>query len=168
MRQNDTLSTRQSKFLANLLSGMSIEEAAREAKISHATAHRWLKDPIFQEEFKQTRQSLLDQSFTGLQLRFDKAVKALDRHIEEETHSLPKDQIEAAKTIIDKTIQTAQLTERIKDLETQLALKEQESQDHLVLNARLLTKDERDTIEAIIDRVIARNAVVIDGANATQ
>ena len=156
MSQNTGISRKQEIFSQALLEGLTIVASAERAGVTNKTAHLWLKDPIFQEAHGQARKLLLDQSFTGLQIRFEKAVKALDRHIGEETHSLPKDQIEAAKTIIDKTIQIAQLTERIKDLEAALAQQEQEELYIVKFDLRKANPDEHDILRRINADIAAR------------
>src|SRR5713226_8686526 len=119
------LSRKQEQLIAALLQGLSIVDAAKDCNIADSTARRWLKDSDFQQEYEASRKRLLNHSLTGLQLKFDKAVKTLDRHLES-AKTIPRDQIKAAEVVVDKTIQIAKVVERITDLEALLAVKEQE------------------------------------------
>ncbi len=162
MSGNVSLTPKQERLIALLLQGSTIVDAAKATGISEQTAHRWLKDAAFQHAYEAERKRLLNHSLTKLQLKFDKAVQTLDRHLES-AKTIPRDQVHAAEIVIDKTIQTAQLVERIAELEAKLAeleakLAEQE-QDQMykvTFDLRLLKPDERAELEELNDRVAAR------------
>ena len=157
MQGNASITPKQERFIDLLLQGSTITDAATACKINESTAYRWLKNAAFQQAYETSRKRLLNHSLTTLQLKFDKAIKTLDRHMEA-PKTIPRDQIKAAEVVVDKTIQTAQLVERIAELEAQLAEQEQDRLYKVVFDLRHLTKEERQTIEAINDSVIARES----------
>jgi phage terminase small subunit len=157
MSANVSLTPKQERFIDALLEGLTIVAAAEKCGVAEKTAHRWLKQANIQQAYEIARKRLLNHSLTALQLKFDKAVKTLDRHMEA-TKTIPRDQIKAAEVVVDKTIQTAQLVERIAELEAQLAEQEQDRLYKVTFDLRQLTKEERQTIEAINDSVIARES----------
>lgn len=152
MQGNASITPKQEQFISLLLEGLSISDAATTCKVNESTAYRWLKQATFQSAYEAMRKRLLNHSLTALQLRFDKAVKTLDRHLDS-PKTIPRDQIKAAEVVVDKTIQTAQLVERIAELEALLAQQEQESMYMVTFDLRLATKEERDDLERI-DRTI--------------
>lgn len=46
---------KQSIFIANLLAEPTVKEAAQKSGIGEATAYRWMKDPAFQESYREAR-----------------------------------------------------------------------------------------------------------------
>lgn len=152
MSENVSITPKQEQIIALLLDGLTISEAAAKAKLNERTVYRWQKEAGFQQAFTEARKRLLDHSFTSLQLKFDKAVKTLDRHLDA-TKTIPRDQIKAAEVIVDKTIQIAKLTERIATLEAQLeTLMQEQEQDRMykvIFDFRDLTQEERADIDRI-------------------
>ena len=61
MRQNETkLKPAQATVLEHLIAGRSVTDAAKSAKVSRSTVHRWLKeDFVFQAELNRSRRDLL-------------------------------------------------------------------------------------------------------------
>jgi hypothetical protein len=162
MQENASLTPKQEQVIVFLLEGNTILETAEKAKVNQATIHRWQKEAVFQEAFAKARKRTLDQSFTSLQLKFNKAVDTLDRHMDA-PNTIPRDQVKAAEVVVDKTIQISQLTERIASLEAELtALKEEQEQgqEYIVkFDLRDLTKEERETLRAIDASVASRKTL---------
>lgn len=142
--------------MAELLGGSTIVAAAEKAGVTNKTAHQWLDNPMFSQAYEKARKQLLDQSLANLHSKFGKAVETLERHLEADTRTIPRDQIEASKTVITQTIQTAQLVERIRDLETQLATREQEELYIVKFDLRKVTPDERDILRRMNANIAAR------------
>lgn len=155
MRGTASLTPNQERVIAALLQGATIVDAARACKVNESTVHRWFKDSLFQQEYEAARKRLLSHSLTSLQLKFNKAVQTLDRHMESAT-TISRDQVEAAKTVINTTIQTAQLVERIAELEAKLAEQEQDRMYKVIFDLRQLTAEERAELEELNDRVASR------------
>lgn len=155
MSGNVSLSRKQEIFLNALLEGLTIVDAAKKADVVERTAHRWLDDPMFGQVYEKSRKQLLDQSLANLHSKFGKAVETLERHLDA-TKTIPRDQIEASKTVITQTIQTAQLVERIRDLESQLATREQEELYIVRFDLRKVTSGERDILRRVNADIAAR------------
>lgn len=66
MKRNRTvpekLSPKQLELIELLCRGMTIEGAARTAKVAKSTAFRWLLDPIFKRTLNQTKTEIFDQA----------------------------------------------------------------------------------------------------------
>lgn len=58
MTGNESLSPTQHRFLQVVVAGMSIIDAANHAGISESTAHRWLKNPVFQAELERRQTAI--------------------------------------------------------------------------------------------------------------
>jgi len=153
MRDSASLTPKQERLITALLQGSTIVEAAATCKINESTAYRWFGDAAFQAAYTQARKRLVNHAITSLQLRFDKAVKTLDRHMNEDSETIPRDQIKAAEVVVDKTIQTAQLVERIAELETRIAEYEQTSQGVLIFHLGDLTPEQRRILKGINDSI---------------
>jgi hypothetical protein len=155
MPANDSLTPKQEKLMLLLVGGKSIVEAAALTSVSEKTAHRWLGQPTFQRAYDAARKRVVNQAIATLQTKFGKAIGTLDRHMDA-AKTISRDQIRAAEVVVEKTIQTAQLLERIAELEAELAAKEQDMQNFVVFDLRLLTKDERAMLRAIDANLTAR------------
>jgi hypothetical protein len=160
MHGNAQISPKQEQAIMLLLEGNSLVDTAEQCRINEGTIRRWQKEAAFQEAFTEARKRVLDESFTHLQLRFNKAVDTLNRHLDA-SDTIPRDQVKAAEVIVDRTIQIAKLTERIAELETELLAirqeQEQEQQDIVKFDLRKLTKEERDTLKVIDANITARD-----------
>lgn len=159
MQGNASPTPKQEQVIKLLLEGESIVNAAKMCSVNESTVHRWQKEAAFQQAFTEARKILLDHSFTSLQIKFDKAVETLDRHLNA-TKTIPRDQIKAAEVVVDKTIQIAKLTERIAELEAELTvLNEEQEQDKMykvIFDLRDLTQEERANIDRIDGALTAR------------
>jgi len=149
---------KQEIFLEALLSGSTIVASAEKAGVTNQTAHNWLDNTVFSQAYEKARKQLLDQSLANLHSKFGKAVETLERHLDAGTRTIPRDQIEASKTVITQTIQTAQLVERIRDLEAQLAVREQEELYIVKFDLRKVTPDERDILRRMNADIAARES----------
>jgi len=88
-------------FLAALLSGASVAQAAEQACISERTAFRWLEDAEFQAEYQRAKRNLVDTATNRLLRSMDKAAAKLESVMDD-----PKTpqglQIAAATRILDR------------------------------------------------------------------
>lgn len=156
MTQKIGLTRKQEIFLSSLLGGETIVDSAKTCGVTERTAHNWLDEPLFSQAYEKARKQLLEQSLANLHSKFGKAVETLERHLKADTGTIPRDQIEASKTVISQTIQTAQLVERIRDLEAQLATREQEELYIVKFDLRKVTPDERDILRRMNADIAAR------------
>jgi hypothetical protein len=74
----DTLSASQQRAIFALLACPSIVEAAKQAKVSEATLHRWLRLPAFHEAYTAARQQLSRHAIGALQRAVHTAVTTLE------------------------------------------------------------------------------------------
>lgn len=159
MSQNVAVTPKQEQVIGLLLAGKRDSEVAEICGLNRKTISRWQKNATFQQAFIEARKRVLDQSFTTLQLKFDKAVTTLDKHLDAEK-TIPRDQIKAAEVIVDKTIQIAQLTERIAELEAELAVlkeEQEQGQEYIVkFDLRKLTREERENLRVLDVSVTSR------------
>lgn len=157
MLGNVSLTPKQGKFLNALLEGKTIVLAAQETGVTEQTAHRWLRDPGFSEAYKTYRKDLFDQSLARLHSKFGKAVDTLELHLNEKT-TIPRDQIKAAEVVVGKVIETAQMQERITDLEARLEQREQEETYIARFDLSQATPEELDILRRINADIAARKA----------
>lgn len=148
------LSPKHYTFLTYLLAPMSIIDAAKQSGISEKTARRWLHDPAFKQLLDTAKIDLFRQGIDTLRAKFLKAVQTLDRNMDADQAS---DQIRSAKTVIEQVIAQQHLSERVAELEAQLAQQEQDLMYHVVFDLRQATKEERATLEAINTRLMREN-----------
>jgi hypothetical protein len=99
MKQSDGLSRNQERFLQQLMLGKSIIASGKFVGIGETTAHKWLNDPVFQEERKRRESELakleqeeitriLTSGYALMHKRveaLDKLSKKLEAYLEDET-----------------------------------------------------------------------------------
>lgn len=103
MRRNatrETLSPKQEAFLRELLGAPTIEQAADRAGIHRATAHRWLKEPLFLDAYRTARRELLSAATVRLQQAAVKAAEMLEGIALSEV-AVASTRVSACKAILD-------------------------------------------------------------------
>lgn len=155
MPQKNGLTRKQEIFLNALLEGSTIVASAKEAGVTNQTAHNWLDSSEFAQVYDKSRKQLLNQSLANLHAKFGKAVDTLERHLDDGT-TIPRDQLKSAEIVVNTTIQTAQLLERIAELEALVAQREQEELYIVRFDLRKVTPDERDTLRRMNADILAR------------
>lgn len=121
--ESESLSSKQQKLIAALLSGVTILDASKSIGIAEKTAHAWLKLPHVQAAYRDAQRSLFDASLSRLMLYTDDAIKTL--------HSIAKDQeetassrVRAAQIILEQAIEShkmSELEQKIEQLERLIA-----------------------------------------------
>src|ERR1700683_5528484 len=77
------LGSEQEAALAHLLSGKSLVESARFARISRQTLYRWMKeDPVFQAAYNQWQEEMRNSARARLMAMSEKAAKAVETALE--------------------------------------------------------------------------------------
>ena len=71
------LSARQMRLVAALVSHTDIHAASKAAHIGRTTAHRWLKQPAFQEELTRQRDAVLGEALANVRTHAARAVSEL-------------------------------------------------------------------------------------------
>ena len=122
LANNSTLTPRQERGIAALLTSPTVESAAKLAGCGVRTLHTWLSQPHFAEAYSEARRSLVDQSVTRLQAACRLAVDALTT-IVTNTQAAPSARIAAARVIIDtaiRGIEVENVNTRLNTLEVQM------------------------------------------------
>lgn len=99
-----------------LISEPSIAKAAEVSGISQTSIFRYLQDKAFRQEYQQAKRAMLDGALSDLQRATGRAVATLVEIMESE--ATPGARVAAARSILSFAIQTAQLEDILKRLET--------------------------------------------------
>ena len=119
----ETLTPKQERAIAALITSKTLEEAAQRAGVSPRTLYRWQhEDPLFQVEWRSARRAALDAGLAALQSGVGEAVQVLRESLKERN---PHVRIRAALGLLEHGLAAnAQL-----DLEARLkALEEQDAE----------------------------------------
>jgi hypothetical protein len=128
-QSGDELSGKQSKVLALLVSGATIEAAAKAGAINPATIHQWLKRPQFVESYKAARRDVVTQATASLQAACGEAVSTL-RAVASDIDAPASSRVSAARTILElayRAVELDDLAGRIEALENAQESKQKES-----------------------------------------
>lgn len=153
MSKNEDLTPKQYTFISYLLTPMTVTDAAKKSGIAMATATRWMNDPAVKQVLHSTQADLFEHGMSALKGKFTKAVLTLDRNMDADQAA---DQIRSARTVIEQVIASQKLTDKIAELETQLAEQQQDQMYKVIFDLRQLTRAERETLEAIENARAAR------------
>lgn len=121
--ESNGLSRNQEKAVVALMAHPSIAEAAKSAGVSESSIWRWLQDEPFQARLREAQSKVMDGALISLQGAMTGAVDCLVRNL---SCGTPSAEVQAAKTILDYTLKVREMfeiTERIKVLERNLALR---------------------------------------------
>jgi transposase-like protein len=99
---------KQEIVISSLLSAPSLREAAKEAGISEATLHRWLKDDAFKTAYRDAKRELVNHAICHLQQSSEKAVKVL-LDVAENKKCPASARVSAAKTILEISMKAVEL-----------------------------------------------------------
>ena len=110
---------KQERAISALLSAPSLREAAKEAGISEATLHRWLKNEDFQTAYRAAKREVVNHAICRLQRSSGHAVETLET-VMKGAGNPPTARVSAAKIILEmalKGVEVEDLERRIIDLE---------------------------------------------------
>lgn len=110
---------KQSIFIANLLTESTVKEAAQKSGIGEATAYRWMKDPAFQEAYREARWQSVSQAISQSQQLSVEAMNTI-RSIMNNESAPAGARLSAARSILEFAVKTAELedlTARVETLE---------------------------------------------------
>jgi phage terminase small subunit len=122
MAGNDSLTTRQRKFVAALLATRTIEEAAIAAGISERTAYRYLQKPAIKRALGQTLDAVLGQVSRRVVKEMGSALDTL-KEIHEKAAEKAAPRVSAARAILDagpRLREALDLADRVAELERQV------------------------------------------------
>jgi hypothetical protein len=117
--RNSTLTAKQQRAIAALLSESSVLAAAQRAGVPPRTLFTWLRDPGFVEEYRGARREVVTQAIAKLQGIASQAVVAL-ADVVNDSAAPPQARVSAAKTVLDvvvKATEVEDLTARLEKLE---------------------------------------------------
>jgi transposase len=101
------LTPKQAQLIAALVVGNSIVDAAKAVGIGEKTAHRWLKQPAFDQAYQDAKQAVFNQSLEDV-----KTIReTLLYHIEARVGVTPASQLQAAKLLHEQYIVADELAE---------------------------------------------------------
>lgn len=117
--QFDTLTAKQQKVIAALLSEPTTKQAAQSAGVNEATIWRWLQLKPFQTAYLAARRETVKQSIARLQKKTGDAVDVLSEIMQ--SQNVPGSvRVSAAKAVIEyaiKSVEVEDLAHRVEELE---------------------------------------------------
>ncbi|MGE7365191.1 phage replication protein [Desemzia incerta] len=117
------LKPKQEKLIIALMSKSTMEEAVEAAGITKNTAYKYLKDPVFSNEYRRIRRENMQQVTSKLQHAAILAVETLLDVMEDKELSTPSARVQASRAVLEnayKGIEMDDLQQRIEQLEERL------------------------------------------------
>jgi hypothetical protein len=121
-KQKDSLTPRQSKAIAALVSSGKIGHAAEASGVSRRTLTRWLKEQHFRASYLQARGQLIQEVTAACAANALRAVERLAKEMEN-GRGTPGTRIRAASELLDFTARLAGMADfetRISELEARI------------------------------------------------
>lgn len=116
------LKPKQREFLLALINAPTQKEAIKTANIAESTAYRYLKDPVFNQEYRRMKQAYLRNVTTKLQYYSDTAINALVE-ITENRNASPYARVQSARTLLEfafKGYEVEEIERRMEELENEI------------------------------------------------
>jgi transposase-like protein len=117
----EKLTRKHEALIAALLSGETIDDAARQVGIHSATAYRWLHVPSVQQAYLAARRELVKHAVVQLQSACGEAVQTL-REIMTDTSAPSSSRVRAAVSVLElslRAVEIEDLAERVARLEAE-------------------------------------------------
>jgi hypothetical protein len=124
MATNGTLSNRQRKAIAALMSSRNVATAATTAGVGLRTLHRWLNDPVFVAELKAAQGAAIDQAVRRLSELSGTAIDTLKAAMLD-MGSASGARVRAADIVLSRLLNLKELAE----IETRVTALEQAQED---------------------------------------
>jgi hypothetical protein len=112
----EKISAKQERVIPALLSKPTLKEAAEASGVSEVTLWRWLREPAFQSRYREARRDAVEIAVATMQSDCAVAVRTL-REIAEDTEAGATARVQAAKAILEQSIEAVQLTDVLERLE---------------------------------------------------
>jgi len=112
-------SRKQEDAIIALLTKPTIPEAAVAVGIGESTLWRWMKDPDFNERYREARCKAFQQAINQLQQASGEAVQTL-REVAADSQAPASSRVSAAKSILElaiKSVEMEEIVERVKKIE---------------------------------------------------
>lgn len=113
------LTPKQHKFLTAMLEEQSIDAAAKTARITRATAYKYLDDDEFRKELQAARRTIIDGISNNLRKLGTKAIETLKDNLTD-AEATPATKNSTAKIILEFIYRSHELenvTERLDEME---------------------------------------------------
>lgn len=107
------LTPQQIEVLSLIVSGQSYEQAAHAAGISPSVIHKWMKQPVFHEEYKLSMERFRNIFESRTVAVAQKGIKVIHEFLEDKN---PEIRLEAAKVAVNSAVR---LSNRYKELQVQ-------------------------------------------------
>lgn len=114
-----SLPTKRMEAIVALLHHRTVSEAAKTVGIGETTLYRWLREPDFQEAYREAKYDVVQQALSQLQQACGEAAGVL-REIMKDPKVPPYTRVSAARTILETSIKAVEqdvLEARIEKLE---------------------------------------------------
>lgn len=102
------------KALSSLLATNSVREAAADCGLSEETLYRFLKEPEFKSEYRETRRQMVETSIARIQQASGEAIDTLKRNLTCGNHSV---EVRAAAIVLENSLKGVELTDILERLE---------------------------------------------------
>ncbi|SRR6266566_1555977 len=109
--EESELTPKQEQFIAALVAGNPIVVAAKAVGIGEKTAHRWLKQPAFNQVYGQAKQAIFDEELNELRESKKLIRDMLVKHISAEVPVSNSSQLQAAKLLLDHYVVAGEMAE---------------------------------------------------------
>lgn len=110
MAKNGTLTNRQSKAIAALMSSRNVAAAAKSAGVGLRTLHRWLDSPAFVAELKAAESSAIDQAVRRLAELSGAAIDTLSSAMVD-ADATPGARVQAANVALSQLLRLKELAD---------------------------------------------------------
>ena len=117
------INAKQERFAVALMSTSTITEAYTMAKITNATAYKYLNDPDFNAYYMKLRREAMQQATNKLQQSAILAVETLENVMLDAENSTPSARVQAARTVLENAyrgLEIDDIQQRIEQLEKRL------------------------------------------------
>ncbi|MBF0710571.1 MULTISPECIES: phage replication protein [unclassified Gemella] len=116
------LTPKQRTFLLALINAPTQKQAIENANIAESTAYRYLKDPVFNEEYRKLKRVYLRNVTTKLQYYSNVAINTLVE-IAKNKNVSPYARVQSARTLLEfgfKGYEIEELEHRLEELENEI------------------------------------------------
>jgi phage terminase small subunit len=128
MADNGALNPRQRRFLAALIAGPNVREAAKAAGIAERTAWRYVRDPGIKAELAEHQDALLADVGLGMAEAMGEALTVVLGVVKDKAQRT-QDRLTACRIVLDSGLRLAELVtlaQRVAELEAEMAREELE------------------------------------------
>jgi hypothetical protein len=108
MKPKSSISARQEKALAALLTEVTIETAAKNAGVTDVTMWRWMREPEFRRRYQEARRQIVEEAVGLMQRASKRAVATLVKNLD---CGNPSVEVRSAQVILEQSFKGVELLE---------------------------------------------------------